>query len=151
MEDHAFEFACNLLIPETELRNAFEGQSAVRLVQAKEKFGISMAAMIYRAEKLKIISEKTAKRLWIQFAKRGWRSNEPGSVRPDRAIRFETILDKGLALRKIKLSEAVSIMGVTRNQLEERMRLAMGCTRHNDEAAWKGEATLRLHDDERSA
>ena len=48
MEAAAYEFACHLLIPESELRKAFDGRSAVRLLQAKEKFGISMAAMIYR-------------------------------------------------------------------------------------------------------
>ena len=93
-EQRAFEFASFLLLPNNQLKRAFEGQSMVRLVQYKERFGISLAAMVYRAEKLGFIPKATAKKLWLEFSRRGWRTNEPGEVRPDRATRFEQ-LDRG--------------------------------------------------------
>jgi Zn-dependent peptidase ImmA (M78 family) len=126
MDDRAFEFACNLLIPISQLREAFRELSAVRLVEAKQEFGISMAAMIYRAEKLKIINERTAKKLWIQFAKRGWRANEPGEVKQDRATRLEKLIDKAVFERKITWSEAAATIGVSRKDLLERMKMAVG-------------------------
>jgi Zn-dependent peptidase ImmA (M78 family)/transcriptional regulator with XRE-family HTH domain len=129
MEASAFEFAGRLLIPETELRLAFAGRSAVKLVQAKERFGLSMAAMIYQAEKLGVIDARAAKWLWIQFAKRGWRANEPGHVRADRAIRFEKLLEQAVSEKRLQWSEAVSLLGVTRRELEDRVALAMGCGR----------------------
>jgi Zn-dependent peptidase ImmA (M78 family) len=147
MENRAFEFACNLLIPQSELEQAFDGLSAVRLVQAKEHFGISMAAMIYRAEKLGIINERLAKKLWIQFAKRGWRAKEPGSVRPDRAIRFETILDKAITARRITWTEAAALMSVTRPELEDRMRLAMGIKDYDEPDQKGGTFTLKIRDE----
>ena len=126
MDEKAFEFACALLIPHSQLVAAFSARSAVRLVEAKERFGISMAAMIYRAEKLAIIDARTAKRLWIQFAKRGWRANEPGVVRADRATRFERMLEEAIATKQIKWSEVSAISGFSRNELNLRMQIAMG-------------------------
>lgn len=125
-ESRVFEFASELFIPEAELREAFVGRSAVKLVEAKERFGISMAAMIYRAEKLAIIDARTAKRLWIQFAKRGWRANEPGRVRADKAIRFERLLDQAISERRVTKSSACELMNVSREEIQERLDRAIG-------------------------
>ena len=59
-EQRAFEFASHLLLPNNQLKRSFEGQSMVRLVQFKERFGISLAAMVYRAEQLGFIPKSTA-------------------------------------------------------------------------------------------
>ena len=145
MDDRAFEFACCLLISNENLKTVFSGRSAVLLAQAKESYGISMAAMIYRAEKLKIIDARTTKKLWIQFAKRGWRANEPGTVRPDRAIRLESMLDQAVFDRKLTWSEAAAMMGVSRSDLDERMRVAMGCQGISQDEPEGGSFNLRLH------
>ena len=152
VEDRAFAFASSLLIPNDTLASVFVGRSAVKLKSAKEHFGISMAAMVYRAEKLGIIDARTAKKLWIQFAKRGWRANEPGNVRPDRAIRFETILDEAIASRELGWNEAAQLMSVTRKDLENRVKMAMGQSHDygdNDHSQEQegGPVTLRLHDE----
>ena len=47
--------------------------------------------MVYRAQESGIINESTSKWLWMEFARRGWRTQEPGHVRPDRATRFEQL------------------------------------------------------------
>ena len=73
-EQRAFEFASHLLLPNSQLKRAFEGQSMVRLIQFKERFGISLAAMIYRAEKLSFITKPTAKWLWIAICS-AWMEN----------------------------------------------------------------------------
>ena len=67
LETRAFEFASYFLLPNSQLKRAFEGRSMVRLVQFKERFGISLAAMVYRAEKQSFISKQTAKMLWVEF------------------------------------------------------------------------------------
>ncbi|MCA9236459.1 MAG: ImmA/IrrE family metallo-endopeptidase [Planctomycetales bacterium] len=125
MDDRAFEFACSLLIPPAELKDVFIGRSAVALKEAKEYRGISMAAMIYRAEKLGIIDARAAKKLWIQFAKRGWRANEPGFVRPDRATRLETMIEKAVLQKQVTWSEAATTLGVSRAELDHRIRQAI--------------------------
>jgi Zn-dependent peptidase ImmA (M78 family)/DNA-binding XRE family transcriptional regulator len=125
-EQRAFEFASHLLLPNNQLKRAFEGQSMVRLVQFKERFGISLAAMVYRAEKLGFIPKPTAKMLWIEFARRGWKTNEPGSVRPDRATRFEQLIDEALVSRKLSLKELADLAGVRPEAIRERLNYAMG-------------------------
>ncbi len=125
-EQRAFEFASHLLLPNSQLKSAFEGQSMVRLVQFKERFGISLAAMVYRAEKLHFIPKPTAKMLWIEFTRRGWKTKEPGSVRPDRATRFEQLIDEALVNRNLSLKEVADLAGVRPEAIRERLNYAMG-------------------------
>jgi len=125
-EQRAFEFASHLLLPNNQLKRAFEGQSMVRLVQFKERFGISLAAMVYRSEKLGFIPKATAKMLWIEFARRGWKTNEPGKVRPDRATRFEQLIEEAISTGKLSLKEVADLAGVRPEAIRERLNYAMG-------------------------
>ena len=49
-EKAAFEFASHLLLTSTMLKSAFRRKSVVDLVRFKERYGISLAAMVYRAQ-----------------------------------------------------------------------------------------------------
>jgi Zn-dependent peptidase ImmA (M78 family)/transcriptional regulator with XRE-family HTH domain len=131
IEARAFEFASNFLLPNGQLKRAFEGQSMVRLVQFKERFGISLAAMIYRAEKLSFISKQTAKMLWVEFSRRGWKTSEPGFVRPDRATRFEQLVDEAVFSNKLSLKEIADISGVRPEAVKARLNFAMGIKAHD--------------------
>jgi Zn-dependent peptidase ImmA (M78 family) len=125
-EKRAFQFASHLLLPNRRLKEAFTGQSVVRLVQYKERYGISLAAMVYQAEKQRIITKPVARRLWAEFTKRGWKSREPGQVRPDRATRFEQLIDSAIFDNRISLREASAVAGVKPEDLQARIDLAMG-------------------------
>jgi Zn-dependent peptidase ImmA (M78 family) len=125
-EQRAFEFGSLLLLPNAQLKRAFEGQSMVRLVRFKERFGISLAAMVYRAEKLGFITKGAAKTLWIEFARRGWKTNEPGNVRPDRATRFEQLIDEVLSSGYMSLKEVADLAGVRPEAIRQRLNFAMG-------------------------
>lgn len=98
----------------------------VRLVGFKERYGISLAAMIYRAERESIIPNNLAKKLWVEFSKRGWRRDEPGTVRPDRATRFEQLLDGAVVRGDITWREASEITGVRVDELKQRVQAALG-------------------------
>ncbi len=132
-EQRAFRFASHLILPNRQLKLAFQGQSMVRLVQFKERYGISLAAMVYRAEQLGIITKSVAKRLWIEFAKRGWKTSEPGNVRPDRATRFEQLMDAALFDGRLTFTEAAAIGGVRPEEIRRRIDLAIGI--HSKSAA----------------
>lgn len=125
-EHRAFEFASHFLLPNNQLKRAFVGKSMVRLVQFKERFGISLAAMVYRAEKLGFITKSEAKMLWIEFVRRGWKSSEPGYVRPDRATRFEQLVDETLASGKMSIREIADLAGARPDAIRERLNYAMG-------------------------
>jgi len=139
-EQRAFDFGSHLLLPNSQLKRAFEGRSMVRLVQFKERYGISLAAMVYRADKLGFITKSTAKTLWIEFARRGWKTNEPGRVRPDRATRFEQMIDEVLASGRMSLKEVADLCGVRPEAIRERLNLAMGIS--GDYASEDGEASI---------
>ncbi len=125
-EQRAFQFASHLLLPNRQLKRAFEGKSVVRMVQFKERFGISLAAMIYRAEKLGFLTKLEAKHLWMEFARRGWRTNEPGQVRPDRATRFEQLIDEAMQSGRFSLKEISDMCGVRPEAIRERLNFAIG-------------------------
>jgi Zn-dependent peptidase ImmA (M78 family)/DNA-binding XRE family transcriptional regulator len=133
-EDLAFACARNFLFPEKQLQEAFEGESFVKLVKYKEKFGISIAAMIYAARQEHILTDRTARFLWIAISRRGWREKEPGKVRPDRATRFEQLVDGAIYRKRITLEGAAQLIGVREKELNERLRIAEGIT---DEPEYK--------------
>jgi Zn-dependent peptidase ImmA (M78 family) len=148
VERRAYEFAAHLLIPEKQLESAFVGQSMVKLVKYKEYFGISLQAMIYRAEQSEIISKTTAKWLWTEFAKRGWRKAEPGFVRPDRATRFEDLLASAVAENRLNWANAAKLMRVPEDEIHQRLRLALGSDydpEHEGGEQRSGEDGLRLY------
>lgn len=125
-EQQAFEFASHLLLPNRALKDAFDGQSMIRLLKFKERYGISLAAMVYRAEKQRVITKPMARKLWIGFAKKGWKTTEPGDVRPDRATRFEELIDAAVADGRLSVRDAANIAAVRPEELRERVELASG-------------------------
>lgn len=125
IEKMAYLFASSLLLPNTQLREAFEGKSFLKLIQYKERFGISLSAMIYMAERLRIINTTTSRWLWSEMGKRGWRQNEPGFVWRDRAITFETMLECAIQGRRMTWADAERITGVREEELRDRLRCVM--------------------------
>lgn len=121
VEKKAHDFATSLLMPDSQLREAFEGTSFLKLIQYKERFGVSLLAMIYRAEKQQIINTTTSRWLWNEMTRRGWRNTEPGYVWRDRAIGFETMLDCAIQSKTITWSDAERITGIHEKDLRQRI------------------------------
>lgn len=122
----AFEFGACLLMPSTVLKRAIERQSMVHLVEMKKLYGVSLAAMIYRAEKAGYLSPRDAKDIWIEFAKRGWRQKEPGRVAPDRALRFEVLFERAVHLKKVTLDDVSKHSGISVSELKRRLSEPVG-------------------------
>lgn len=144
VEKFAFDVASHFLLPQTRLAEAFKGRSLVNMVKYKETFGISLAAMVYRAEKSRIIDHLTARHLWIEFARRGWKKHEPGTVRPDRATRFESLLDSAIQENRISWREAESVTSIPELELKSRLRIAMGLVDSDPEEGGGGPEILKL-------
>ena len=132
---NAYLFATTLLLPDSQLREAFEGRSFLKLIQYKEKFGISLAAMIYRAQNARIINTTASRWLWSQMAQRGWRRNEPGYVWRDRAITFEIMLESAVQSKRLAWDEVERITGVREEELRQRILDVVQCegSRSNEE------------------
>lgn len=124
-DDELFQFAFLLLMPESQLREAFCNRSFIKLIAYKERFGVSLASMIHMAERLKIIPTTHSRQLWRMIVEKEWQDNEPGWVWKDRAITFETILDEAIQSKKITWGQAENITGIQQFELKERLEDAI--------------------------
>jgi Zn-dependent peptidase ImmA (M78 family) len=121
IEKKAYDFATSLLLPTTQLHDAFAEKSFLKLIQYKERFGISLAAMIHMAERSEIINTSVSRWLWKEMTQRGWKLDEPGYVWKDRAITFETILDVAIQTKRISWADAERITGIREDELRQRV------------------------------
>lgn len=121
VEKRAYDFASELLLPELLLAEAFVGKSFLRLIEYRERYGVSLASMIFRAEKARIIPTTTARKLWSEIVSRGWKNAEPGFVWRDRAVRFETLMETALHSKQLTWSEAERVTGIHEHDLKRRI------------------------------
>ena len=125
-EAKAHNFASHLLMPEAVLAKAFATQSMVRLVQFKEMYGLSLAAMVYRAKAGGHISDAMYQRLWRDFSRLGWRKDEPGQVKPDRPRQLEELIERVVGQGKMSYGDVARIGGLDEAVVRQRVLLAMG-------------------------
>jgi Zn-dependent peptidase ImmA (M78 family) len=130
-ETVAFEFASHFLMPARKLEAAFDGYSMLRLIEYKKLYGISLAAMIYRAREQRLLSVRMYRMLWREFAKRGWRKTEPGDVAVDRPLRFEQMLEGAVRSGTLTWAEAGRVTGIHEDELRQRLSEAVGVWEHN--------------------
>jgi Zn-dependent peptidase ImmA (M78 family) len=104
----AFLVPRDILIREVGLRrSAF---SAYELLALKVLFGISAQALAYRCKDVGIISQGTLSNVLRVFNERGWRSNEPLPIRPERPARFRRLCVRALAEGVISDSKASELL-----------------------------------------
>lgn len=77
MEAQAFRFAGAFLLPAETFRASFQIRSIAGLTSLKYDWNVSIGAMIMRARHLGLLSEAEEKRLWRNYARRGYRKREP--------------------------------------------------------------------------
>jgi len=82
MEDEAYTFGAELLLPERSFRKDLIGDrfNLERLAQLKAKWRVSMQFLLYQAEELRCVSHYQAEYLWKQISQRGWRTREPAET-----------------------------------------------------------------------
>jgi Zn-dependent peptidase ImmA (M78 family)/DNA-binding XRE family transcriptional regulator len=115
LEDQAYKFAAELLMPSTgiidDLRQ--EKLSLFRLAQLKAKWLVSMQALARRARELQVITERQYRYLMQQISVRGWRTKEPEfteiAIEKPRAIRkmFEAAF--GVEVRPENVAEELNL------------------------------------------
>jgi Zn-dependent peptidase ImmA (M78 family) len=78
MEREASDFASALLMPATEIRQALSGRLDLRRLAAlKPEWRVSMQALLFRAQSLRLIEKAQASWLWRQFSTTRMRLREP--------------------------------------------------------------------------
>lgn len=84
LEDQAHRFASEFLIPADEIRPLLPASTGGRgwrqLAELKEHWGVSLAALLYRARTLGVMSDVSHRNAMIRMSQNGWRRAEPGAI-----------------------------------------------------------------------
>ncbi len=85
---------------------------------------MSIAAWIYRAKDLEIISGNTAQNLYKNISQMGWRKQEPDPIEPEEARRFTLLVHQASAEGLISPIHAQELLKAARE--ESTMKFAEG-------------------------
>ncbi len=114
-ERAAHRFAAALLVPAAvvmmELGQRRHHLDLFELLELKQKYGMSVAAWVYRAQDLGILSGSSARQLWQQLSVRGWRKQEPGTLPPETPGRMYRLVRRLVAEGVISEARAAELMG----------------------------------------
>ncbi len=77
VELEAHRFASEFLMPEREIKPFLKIRSIEQLADLKKMWNVSMAALLYRAYELKVITENQFKYMNIKLVKAGYKKLEP--------------------------------------------------------------------------
>lgn len=117
-ENEANRFASEFLMPELDIRRDLIGLSLNSLLLLKSYWGVSMRALIYRAEKLKAITENRAQNLYIEMSRLGYVKSEPGFVELDEPRILKKIVSLFENQLNYKAEEIAEILSVSKEDFE---------------------------------
>lgn len=82
MEDEAYTFGAELLVPEKELRRDLIGARLTleRLALLKSRWRVSMQFLLFQAKEISCLSPHQSQYLWKQISRMGWRTREPAET-----------------------------------------------------------------------
>ncbi|KAA1248672.1 ImmA/IrrE family metallo-endopeptidase [Mycobacterium simiae] len=121
VEAEADEFAAELLMPAESIRPSLSKPNLGKLLDLKQEWGVSIAALIQRAHTLKTITPAERTRLFKMLSAKGFRITEPGSERiPPEKPRLQQHLRSTLQAKGLTTAEIARIAGYpsdSKNQL----------------------------------
>jgi hypothetical protein len=80
-------------MPRERAEEAFRGGFMLQdLARLKQKWGISIQALVKRASAVGQLTEEREQSLWRQIGARGWRTNEPVTVHPEQPALMRAML-----------------------------------------------------------
>jgi Zn-dependent peptidase ImmA (M78 family)/DNA-binding XRE family transcriptional regulator len=129
-EKAAHRFAGAFLIPADSLRAEVGANRSTisigELVGLKDRFGVSIQAIVYRCKDLGIIGQAEFARQFQVFTERGWRAapfEEPGRMEPEleEPRRFERLCYRALTEGVIGESRAAELLDISTRELDRRL------------------------------
>jgi len=114
VESAAFRFGAALLAPAAALRQDVGNRrsfiSTEELLLLKQRFGMSMQALLYRLRNLGIITESYYKQWCMDINRLGWRRDEPASLPHEEPTWLRQHVLRGLAEELLSHSEATQLV-----------------------------------------
>jgi Zn-dependent peptidase ImmA (M78 family) len=138
IEDEAYTFGAEFLVPEKELRRDFVGGKITleRLARLKAKWRVSMQFLLYQAGQLGCLSPHQSQYLWKQISHLGWRTHEPSET--EFAHEIPSLFPRLLALHSQEL-------GYQMPDFSELLRMKPNDLRHLYGLQSNEKATSHLH------
>ena len=108
IEDEAYTFGAELLVPEKELRRDLIGSRLTleRLARLKARWRVSMQFLLFQAKEIGTLSDYQSQYLWKQISRLGWRTREPTDT--DFAHEQPTLFPRILTLHREGMGYDVS-------------------------------------------
>lgn len=119
-------FAGAFLMPETSFAAMFGGRRdkvlLSTLLSLKSYFGVSLAALMMRANQLKLVSDSHLKSFFIAYNKKGFRTAEPGEYRgAECSQRFDDLVSTAVLDGEISMSKGAALWGRPLAELRRRV------------------------------
>lgn len=117
-ESEADRFASAFLMPVDDVMSRVRYVPDVEsLIQAKKRWGVSVAALNYRLHKLRIVSDWQNRSLNIEISSRGYRRSEPEGLPPETSALWPQIFT-ALWRERITREQIASELNVPRGDLD---------------------------------
>jgi Zn-dependent peptidase ImmA (M78 family)/transcriptional regulator with XRE-family HTH domain len=121
-------FASEFLLPKknlvAELGDNRKKFSMLELKKLKGIYGISIAAILHRANKIDIISDNRYRNITIHFSKQGWRKIEPGEyLKKEKANKFKQMVFHAASEELISFSKAAELLNLSLSEFQETIQI----------------------------
>jgi len=92
-ENEADQFASHFLMPQDDVAGRIRYVTGLEeLIHAKKRWGVSVAALTYRLNKMGIVSEWQNRTFNIEISRRGFRTREPQGLAPECSVVWPQVL-----------------------------------------------------------
>jgi Zn-dependent peptidase ImmA (M78 family)/DNA-binding XRE family transcriptional regulator len=121
VEKEASEFASELLVPSNEILPHLSRLNLEKLADLKRYWKVSMAAILYKAQKLNLVKDNTARYLWTQFRKLNYHIQEPIEleVPVEKPGLIKEVIDLYLNDLEYSKSQLADLLCLSLNDLED--------------------------------
>ncbi|WP_434623832.1 helix-turn-helix domain-containing protein [Azospirillum sp. B2RO_4] len=130
LETQAHRFASAFLLPEEAFVHELWAPSLDGFLSIKQRWGVSIAAMIKRSSDLGMLSDEQARRMWINYNRRGWRLSEPlddsNSIPTEIPQLLRRSFNMLISEKVVRREQIASILHLPPNDLEEILALPNG-------------------------
>lgn len=146
MEDQAHHFARAFLLHRDSFRKDAWVGNLDMLLHLKTKWVTSIGAMIYRLLDLGLISQAQSENLWRNYARRGWRNNEPfdDDWAPESPELFRQVFEMLIRARKLTKAQLQNELAFSPTVFEQLTHLPSGWLPRKDTPAPTPLKTIRF-------
>lgn len=116
-EDEAWAFAQELLMPAAQIRTSLRGLKMKSALDLKRHWGVSIKALVKRAEVLGSLSPSKSNSMYIEISRRGWLREEPVSIAQEQPKILRQVINHHLGPLGYSTSELAEALRLSEERL----------------------------------